>query len=79
MLTNKERAWINKNKDIILLMSNIQKKGVDVEAIFDTITDLIKLHDRSKKANFDLVALTGFVVEQRSAEGLEAGRSYFNA
>jgi len=73
MLSNKERAWLTQNKKLVLKLANLRKRGVDVEAIFDTITDLIKLHDRSKKANFDLVALTGFVVEQRSAE---AGRSH---
>lgn len=76
MLTNKERAWINKNKDFILLMADLQERGVDVKTMFDVTMDLVKLHDRSKQANFDLVALTNLIVEQRSAESAEVGRSH---
>ena len=68
MLTNKDRAWLNKNRGLINKMARLKEKGIDVEAIFDVTQELIKLHDRSKQANFNLVALTTFIVEQRSAE-----------
>ena len=71
MLSNKERAWIDKHKKFILFMSELQERGVDVEAMVDITENLIKLHDRSKQANFNLVALTTFIVEQRDAQGAE--------
>ena len=67
MLTNKGRAWLNKNRGLINKMARLKEKGIDVEAMFDITGDLIKLHDRSKQANFDLVALTTLIVEQRAA------------
>ena len=75
MLTNKERAWLNRNRELILKLADLQERGVDVEAMFDVTMDLIKLHDRSKQANFDLVALTTFIVEERSAQSAEVGLS----
>ena len=75
MLTNKERVWLDRNRKLILLMADLQERGVDVETMFDVTMDLIKLHDRSKKANFDLVALTTFIVEQRIIESADNGQS----
>ena len=57
-------------------MAELEEKGVDVRGMIDITENLIKLHDRSKQANLDLVALTSFIVEQRSTESAEAGRSH---
>jgi len=78
MLTNKERAWLDRNRELILKLADLQERGVDVETMFDVTMDLIKLHDRSKKANFDLAALATFIVEQRSAESAENQLSCVN-
>ena len=75
MLTNKERAWLDRNRELILKLADLQERGVDVETMFDVMMDLIKLHDRSKQANFDLVALTTFIVEQRAAQSTDNERS----
>ena len=76
MLSNEERAWLNKNRDLINKMARLDEKGVDVAEMVDITLDLIKLHDRSKRANFDLVALTTFIVEERSAQSAENQRSH---
>ena len=78
MLSNKERCWIDKHKKFILFLAELEEKGVDVWAMMDITENLIKLHDRSKQANFDLVALTTFIVEQRSAERPQGGCDYAN-
>lgn len=78
MLTNEERALLDQNRDLINFMARLKEKGVDVEAIVDITEDLIKLHDRSKQANFDLLALTTFIVEQRIIESTEVQRSCVN-
>ena len=66
MLTNKHRAWLHKNRDFIGLMAWLDERSVDVRELVDVTETLIKLHDRAKKANFNLVRLTAFVVEQRA-------------
>ena len=67
MLTNKQRAWIDQNRDFTLKLADLQEKGIDVKVMLDVTSELIKLHDRSKQANFDLLALTTFIVNERSA------------
>ena len=68
MLTSEERALLDEKRYLINFMARLREKGIDVEAMLDITDNLIKLHDQSKQANFDLVALTTFIVEQRSAE-----------
>ncbi len=71
MLTNKERALLDENRDLLNFIARLEEKGVDVRAMVDITEDLIKLHDRSKQAKFNLVALTTFIVEQRGAQSAE--------
>ena len=75
MLTNKERAWLDKNRGLLNKMARLEESGVDVWEMFNVTEELIKLHDRSKKANFDLLALTTFIVGERSAESADNERS----
>jgi len=75
MLTNQDRAFLDNNWSFLNKIARLEKKGVDVGAMVDIAGEIIKLHDRSQQANFDLLALTTFIVEQRSAESADNERS----
>ena len=74
-MTNKHRAWLHKNRDHIGLMAWLDERSVDGRELVDVRETRIDLHDRAKKANFNLVGLTTFVVEQRT-ENADNERSY---
>lgn len=74
-MTDKDRAWLNKNRNLINKMARLEESGVDVWEMFNVMQELIKLHDRSKQANFDLLALTTFIVGERSAQRPDNERS----
>jgi len=75
MLTNKQRAWLHKNRDFINFLAWLNERSVDVRELVSVTETLINLNDRSKQANFDLLRLTAFVVEQRT-QSAEVGRLY---
>jgi len=75
MLSNKERAWIDKNKDFILLLAELQEKGFDIWGFMDLTKELIDLLDYSKEKNIDLVDLLDFLVKQRGTQSADNGRS----
>lgn len=75
MLTNKQRVWIDKNKDVILFLAELQERGVDVWGFVDLTKELVDLLDYSKEKNIDLVALLNFIVEQQGAESADNGQS----
>ena len=71
MLSNKESAFLDKNKDFILFLSELEDRGVDVWGFANLTKELVDLLDYSKEQSIDLVALLNFIVEQRAAESAE--------
>ena len=75
MLTNKERVWIDKNKDFILLLADLQEKGFDIWEFMNLTKELRDLYTYSQEKGFDLVGLLDFLTKQRNAQRPDNGRS----
>jgi len=76
MLSNEERAFLDKNKDLVLILSELKERGVDVWGFISLTKELVDLLDYSKEQNIDLVAMFNFIVEQQAAQSAEVQRSH---
>ena len=66
MLNNKERVWIDKNKDFILLLADLQEKGFDIWEFMNLTKELRDLYTYSLEKGFDLMGLLDFLSKQIS-------------